>query len=130
MMVVLKMARENRRCERNKTLEARKNLKQDILQTISILTPPRCTECSTQEIHANISEDGYTIAMHGVAFLLGRYRIEGVVKSRLEVQRHLWRLTAKGRQWLKTNYVPPVPPPCLPAGRKSSGRGGTTRRTG
>jgi len=72
-----------------------------ILSIITMLTPPNCMECSTQEVQVNLLEDGTKLSVRGLASHLGNLRARGLIKSRLYAQRHLWKLTGEGKRWLK-----------------------------
>ena len=70
-----------------------------ILKTIQTLTPPQVMECSTQEVCALMAEV-IRIDPRVIASLIGGFRREGLVIARRYMQRNLWKLTAKGRQFV------------------------------
>lgn len=76
-----------------------------ILKTIRTLTPPKVMECSTQEVCALMAEDRIRIDARVVASLIGGFRREGLVVARRYLQRNLWKLTAKGLQYIHDQDV-------------------------
>ena len=79
-------------------------LKLKILVTIQTLTPPNVMECSTQEVCALMAEDSVKREVRSVASLIGAFKAQGLVLDRRYMQRHLWKLTAKGRQYVHDHH--------------------------
>jgi len=77
--------------------------KRDILLTIRELTPSNVPECSTHELVANLSENGYSVNVRGLAAVLSMLASQGLIKGRSLAQRNLWSLTNRGKEWLRKN---------------------------
>ncbi len=78
--------------------------KRKLLEIVRDLSPGRPIECSSDEVAINMQEAGYRNAStRGVASRLGLMKKEGLVKSRLVGQRHLWSPTQEGLRWIKAH---------------------------
>ena len=88
----------------DKTRSRRRNIRPQILRMVAELTPGAPPCCSSDEVAANMREQGEkNITARGVASVLGKLYAEGLVKSTLLAQRHLWSITPKGQAWLRTH---------------------------